>query len=450
MGKDSKRLVWFEGMTLDPHHFQQWDRHRDGVIDARLRAVAPEGWGLASCSIDEERLANGELSVKECTCVMPDGLVVDVPDVSPAPDVRNVKEHLSATNDRIRVLLSVPAGRPNGRNVTLQGSTHNRETRFVAESKRVLDENTGDNKRPVEVAHTNVQIRFADESQQGFSTLPIAEVQRAGGGFALSDEFVPPALYLRASDRLMEMTRQMLELLVSKSSNLSEHQDEIVGQREFSPSDILSLNLLGTLNAFIPVLSQHHVSGNSHPRDLLTTLTSLAGQLSTYVDGATVQPRNLPTYDHNAPSEAFNAIETTLRQMLGEATPSSSYQQFPFHAESESLFVADVDGGVLEDARLFLQARSDQHTETQLSNGLPEMLRVASPDTIDGVLQSYTQALNIEPTQRVPANMPVDKQATYFKVEKRGPFWEAILDEKGIAIFVPSDWEVELELMATS
>lgn len=451
MARDRKKVVWFEGMTLDPHHFQQWDRHRQSVLNARLRAVAPQSWGLSRLEIDEERLANGELALVECAGVMPDGLVFDVPESSPAPEARNVQEHFPATEEAVRVVLAIPAERQSGRNVQLQGTNQQRETRFVAESMEVPDENTGANERPVEVARTNVQVRFANETQQGYSTLPIAEVVRTGGGFALSDRFLPSCLYIDASERLMEMARRMLELLVTKSGDLTERKRNAFSQRELSPSDITALNLLGTVNTYIPQLNQHHASGQSHPRELFQTLTALAGQLSTYIESAPVHPRDLPTYDHTAPSEPFNRIETILRQMLGEATPSSNYQRIGLERKRESLLVASVQQSLLQEAQLFLATRSEQHTEEQLTNALPNMLRVASPDTIDAVLQSYTRALNVKATRRLPTGMPVDTQATYFKLEKRGPFWDSILEEEGIAVFLPSDFRgLDVELMAAT
>lgn len=449
--KQERKVVWFEGMTLDPHHFQQWDRYRQGELHFRSRAIAPGGWGLLKCEIDEERLANGQFVLRACQGVMPEGLTFDVPGASPVPDARNVQEHFPSTDEAVRVLLAVPADRPDGRNVTLQGTSHDRETRFVAQSTTVPDENTGTNQRPVEVASTNVQVRFSSEPQQGYSTMPIAEVERSAGGFVLREQFVPPCLHVGASERLVEITRQTLELLVTKSTDLTEYKEEAFAQRELSPSDITSLNLLGTLNTYIPLLNQHLAGTNSHPRAVFQTLVALSGQLSTYVENAPVPSRDLPTYDHTAPTEAFNRLDTILRQMLGEATPSADYQRIGLQRKRDNLLVTSVDARVLEKSQLFLVTRSGEHTEKQLTNALPEMLRVASPSTIDDVLQSYTQALSIEATRRLPANMPIDNQATYFKMEKRGPFWESILDEEGVAIFVPSDFQdVEVELMAAA
>ena len=45
--------------------------------------------------------------------------------------------------------------------------------------------------------------------------------------------------------------------------------------------------------------------------------------------------------------------------------------------------------------------------------------------------------------------MPVDQQATYFKLQKRGPFWESIQDSGALAIFVPQEFSsIDLKLIA--
>jgi type VI secretion system protein ImpJ len=117
----------------------------------------------------------------------------------------------------------------------------------------------------------------------------------------------------------------------------------------------------------------------------------------------------------------------------------------------ENLLTTSVRPELLDEAQLFLVTRSDTHSEKQLTESLPNMLRIASPNTMDAVLQSYTKALAVKATRRLPTGMPVDNQATYFRLEKRGPFWESICDENGIAIFLPSEFtSVEMNLIAAT
>jgi type VI secretion system protein ImpJ len=449
MVQDKKKIIWREGMTLDPHHFQQWDRHQQSVLNARTRAVAPYGWGVSHITFDEERLANGELALLECSGIMADGLVFDVPESGSVPEVRNVQAHMPATEERIGVRLAIPSARQGERNVRLQGGANQRETRFVAESMNVSDENTGANERPIEVARTNVQLRFANESQQGYSTMPVAEIVRTGGGFSLSDSFVPPSLRIGASGRLMHLTRQMIELLVAKSSDLTERQRNAFSQRELSPADVRAIQLLGAVNTYIPRLNNQFNGAVHHPERLFETLLALAGQLSAYVEKASVRPRDYPVYNHVDATASFNRIQEILLEMLGEATPSSNYERLSLERRRENLLITTVRRELLDNAQLFLATRSDHHSEQQLTESLPSMLRIATPSTIDGVLQMQVKALTVTATRRLPIGVPVDNRATYFRLEKHGEYWESIREEGAIAVFLPSGFSrVEVNLMA--
>jgi type VI secretion system protein ImpJ len=87
--------------------------------------------------------------------------------------------------------------------------------------------------------------------------------------------------------------------------------------------------------------------------------------------------------------------------------------------------------------------------EERLITELPRMLRIASPATIEDVLRSYTRALTVEHTHRLPVGLPVDQQANYFQINKRGPFWDAISDERAIAVFIPAEFDqVNVEVVA--
>ena len=43
-------------MTLDPHHFQQWDRYYQGTLEARISALNRFDWGVSRLELDRERL----------------------------------------------------------------------------------------------------------------------------------------------------------------------------------------------------------------------------------------------------------------------------------------------------------------------------------------------------------------------------------------------------------
>lgn len=450
MTQDRKRLVWFEGMTLDPHHFQQWDRYQHHMVEDRIRAFTPYSWGLTDLSIDTDRLRNGEFVITTCCGVFPDGLTIDLPNTGQPPSPKNVQDAFEPQQERLPVILAVPAERRDGGNVTMQNGVKRRDTRYLSETVGVVDENTGSNERRIEVAHANVQVRLGQEPTGNDTTMQIAEVERtASGTFELVSDFIPPSLRVSASERLKTILRRLVEKLVSKSSTFAERRDNILAQRELSPSDVTAMGLLGAVNTLLPEIQHHHASQESHPKEVYLTLCRLAGQLAAYTPEAKVQPRDLPAYNHADLAAAFNPLVEGLDVLLGGASPRANYDRIDLKRPRDNLFTASLSPDQIDEAQLFLVVRSDTMPEEKVVNDLPGMLRIASPDTIDAVLSSYTRALNIDHTTRLPVGIPIDAGASYFRLRKRGPFWEAVEDAGSLAIFVPSNPdELQLQMLA--
>ena len=158
------RVTWSEGMALDPHHFQQWDRYHLAVLHARIRSIAPHAWGLTELRLDEDAIANGTCRIVRCAGSTVDGLLFSIPDTEPAPAERRIAEHFPPTAERLAVYLAAPAERPGARNFLLPHASTQRESRFIVETVAVVDETTGQDERDIEVARPNLMIKFGGES----------------------------------------------------------------------------------------------------------------------------------------------------------------------------------------------------------------------------------------------------------------------------------------------
>lgn len=144
-------------------------------------------------------------------------------------------------------------------------------------------------------------------------------------------------------------------------------------------------------------------------------------------------------------------MEHILRELLGSATPKANYVNIRLDRQRDNLYGARIDADLLKQAQLLLVARSDRLPEQVLISEMPRMLRIASPETIDAVLRSYTRALSLEHTTRLPSGMPVDGQANYFQLQQHGPFWDAVIESGALSIFVPSEFAgVNLQLLAVN
>ena len=73
------KVVWTEGMFLQPQHFQQHDRFLANQMQAKVASMSPYHWGFADLQIDEAALAMGKLALVSARGVLPDGTAFSMP-----------------------------------------------------------------------------------------------------------------------------------------------------------------------------------------------------------------------------------------------------------------------------------------------------------------------------------------------------------------------------------
>ncbi|GAB5537542.1 MAG: type VI secretion system baseplate subunit TssK [Rubricoccaceae bacterium] len=446
---DRRRVVWYEGMTLDPHHLQQWDRAVRAEIGARVDAIGRYGWGLAHLDIDHDRLANGELALQAARGVMPDGLPFQLPQDAPVPATRDVRDGLAPTAETVRVYLAIPSLRAGGANVLLEGAAARRETRYIAEEVSVPDETTGADERDVQIGRVNARLLFEGESRDDYVTLAIAEIGRAADGtFAVRPDYIPPSVATNATPALEGVVRATTERLAARAGEFARRWQAVRDQREISPGDVTAQALLSAAAEYTPRLD-HLRRTEAHPVAVFGEMVGLAGRLWAAVPGTGPAPHELPAYEHAEPTGPFRDLASAIDQLLGGRAPRQNYTRVPLARRRANLFQASLAPEVLNAPHLVLAVRRDGVSPEHLRQALPQMLRIASPDTIEAVIRSATLALAVRAAETPPTGLPVDARAAYFIPRRSGPFWDAIRDAGAMALFTPSEFaDAEFELLA--
>jgi len=443
-----QKVMWSEGMFLTPHHFQQWDRHYEHLLQVRLRSVQALDWGVWDLKINEDGVANGQLALTKCAAAMPDGLAIDIPDLDPLPETRPIEPYFDAKKDRLGVYLGAPVVRPGIAACAADVPPGGRPVRYKRKFVNVADDNTGANERELSAARKDLRLLFEGEPLDDFITLKIAELERsATGTFSLRASYVPPCLYVGASAFLMTVLRRIVEILSTRSSDLSkQRRQRTEGLIQFTMSEAANFWLLHTVNHYIPPLLHFYDQQAVHPQLVYMELIQMAGELYTF--SAEGHPKDLPKYAHNDLSATFAGIEEKLRLLLETVVPTKCIP-IALQRVRESLFTARVpDEELLKNARFYLAVMADVPDE-KISREVPIHAKISSVDRVERLIAAALRGIAIKHLASPPAEIPVQPGRTYFEFDKRGEHWDAIASSRAMSIYVPPSFTgLKLELMA--
>ncbi|MGI8882685.1 MAG: type VI secretion system baseplate subunit TssK [Pyrinomonadaceae bacterium] len=433
-----RKIVWNEGMLLTPHHFQQFDNYHEELLNSRVRSVLPFEYGVLDLQVNNEAVANGNFQINVCHAVLPDGLMINVPDAEAVPDLRPVKDHFHPEQERLGVHLAIPARKMGEANFQANGAKTNANLRYLQEGALVKDETSGTNEQPLAYAKSNLRLIFDDELRDGFTSMKIAELERTPTGqLKISEEYIPPILKVSGSMWLVNMLRQLVEILITKSGSLGEQRRQRnASLADFTTSEVAIFWLLHTINSSIPMMTHYFRSPLLHPEKLYLEMAGLAGKLMTFT--IEFHPKDIVKYDHDDLYFTFYSLSTQLKELLETVIPSRCV---PIILEKtrDTLYVGRIeDERLLKEAGFYLAVRA-QMPESKLIEGVPRVVKIASRDVIDSVIGSALPGVVLTHANPPPAPIPARVGFRYFMLDTIGPYWNGIKGSKVISVYVPDE-----------
>ena len=320
------KVMWTEGMFLQPQHFQQQDRYVTRSIDARLRLSVGYAWGFHSLAIDEAALHQGKLALSQATGVFRDGTPFALPMDDPAPLAIDV----AADVRDARVVLALALVRPGVAESDVEDASAAMPARFHATEMDVADSHAASLRQaPLQIGRLNLRLMLERDANEGYSCLGVARIveRRSDGRLLLDPQHLPPMLHVPENTVADGFAREIIGLLHQRGEALAARlaQPGRAGVGEIS--DFL---LLQICNRFEPQLVHARQSPVLHAEHFFALLLGLAGELSTFRDSK--RPSELVPYNHDDPARCFNALMNDLRQslsMVPTPSPKSSARSSP-------------------------------------------------------------------------------------------------------------------------
>ncbi|HZT56806.1 MAG TPA: type VI secretion system baseplate subunit TssK, partial [Burkholderiaceae bacterium] len=304
------KVVWTEGMFLQPQHFQQHDRFTEYQLRQRLAATLGHAWGFTSVAVDDAALALGKLSINSAQGVLPDGTAFSIPSNDAAPAAIDIPA--DARNER--VVLALVLQRPGIVESDAEQAAGAMGPRYTVAEVEVGDSNTNvDRDTAIQIGRLNLRLMLERDAGEGYATIGVARVveRRADNKLVLDTQYIPPMMHAQG--------HQILDGYVREICGLLHQRGEALAARLSQPgrggvAEIADFLLLEAVNRSQPVFMQLQQRSVLHPEILYAACLSLAGDLSTFREKR--RPPPFPEYLHDDLQKCFRAVMDDLRQSL--------------------------------------------------------------------------------------------------------------------------------------
>jgi len=439
----TNKVIWTEGMFLQPQHLQQHDRFLAQQAQMRLAATSPYAWGHVSLALDSAALNLGKIAITSAQGVMPDGLAFDVPGQDPAPAAFDVPPD---TRDQ-KVVLAITLQRPGVAETDAESDATSMPPRFRAAEVEVGDTNvSGQRAAPVQIGRMNLRIVLARDAGEGVATIGLCRVveRRADNKVVLDATYIPPSLHCAANELLASQMRDLHGMLHQRGEALAARlaQPGRAGVGEIA--DFLMLELV---NRNEPVIAQLRQASLLHPKDLYYYLVALVGDLSTFREGR--RPGEIPAYVHDDPASCFRPLMDQARQSLSSVMEQSAVP-IELQDRKYGVRVAIIPDVEMQRNAQFVFAVNSQLPGDALRARFPTQVKIGTVERIRDLVNLQLPGVSIRPMPVAPREIPYHAGFTYFELETRGSdMWKQLESSGGMAMHVAGDFPgLEIEFWA--
>lgn len=428
----NSKVIWSEGMLLQPQHLQQHDRYLHNIIENRVAGMRPYAWGFTRLAIDEQLLAQGKLALLACSGVLPDGTTFNLPQDDALPEPLDIPED---ARDAM-VVLALPLRR-HGINETSLDAGPDNFARHRPVDYEVMDSNGLDNSALMQVGSLRLRVALEKDVANAYATLGIGRVleRRPDNRVVLDPAYCPPCLDFRAAPRLAAFADELVGLLSQRAQALAGRlsQPGVAGAAE-----IVDFLMLQMLNRSTPLFA--HLAGATglHPERLYSELAQLAGELATF-SRPDKRASQYPVYRHDRLAESFAPLIEDVRAALSMVVDTRALA-LSLEERQFGIRVAVLpDPELLRSATFVLAVNADMPPEA-VRSGFPAMVKVGSIEKIRDLVNLQLPGIALRALPVAPRQLPFHAGYTYFELDKTGENWKMLANSVGFAMHIPNEY----------
>ncbi len=437
---DYSRIAWSEGLFLRPQHFQQQERYLDYSRRQQLAMQMAHCWGIRRLSIDYQSLKFGQFALSELEAVLPDGTVLQLPQVELLPAPVQVPR---TCRDQL-IYLCLAMDKTTGQNIS--SSDGAQISRFSFAEHSVTDVSLAEDATElVQLAKLRLLFKLESEDRGGFICMPVARVREISeqGEVRLVQKFIPPLLDIQQDAELSAFVNEALGMLCQRAEALADR----LGKSQGTANSIVDFLMLQVLNRYEPVL-RHIKSGVlEHPLQLYRLLISMLGELATFT-ARQKRPPEFPAYKHDDLTTVFGNLSVILNQTLSVVLEQTA-QALPLEQAKFGILVSALTDKTLLEYAQFVLAVSADLPPDDIRKHLPARLKIGPVEHIRELVNNQLPGIAVTALPVAPRQVPYHAGYHYFQLDKGSIYWERLASSGGLALHLSGNYPgLKIELWA--
>jgi type VI secretion system protein ImpJ len=427
------KVVWSEGLFLQPQHLQQQDRYFDRLLRTSTTGLRPFAWGLTELSLDTDLLTLGKFAVRSAAGILPDGTPFNVPEDVDHPTPIDLPE----TTRNMVVYVQLPTRQPGGVE-TAPPELVETVARYATDEFEATDVNAGyQGRASIPVGKLRLRYALESDARSGFTAIGLARVVevRADKSTVLDDGFIPPLLTCASSSVIGGFISQLQGLLHHRAEALAGRVSETTTRGTAEMADYLMLQLCNNYEPLLTHLAA--IAPQLHPESFYRTAVSLAGELATFTETRR-RPPAFPAYKHDDLQATFRPVMQSLRNSLSAVLEQTAV---PI-ALQESKFGIRVgrilDRSLVTEATWVLAVKAQVPAEN-LRRSFPNLVKIGPVEQIRELITVALPGIAARALPVAPRQLPYYAGTSYFELDRTSPYWAALSRSGGVAIHVTGD-----------
>ena len=429
----NNKVVWSEGMFLNPQHFQQQERYLEALIDGKFSSLDAYSWGMREFEIDQQMLKLGKVSLLSGRGIFPDGTPFNFPAIDAAPAVIDIPENTQNTI----VYLCLPVKRQGALEVVPNENAQSL-ARFTSIEHEIRDVSTDTGETvAIAIGKLNLRLLLGQDDLSGYVCIGMIRITeiRDDRNILLDDAYIPPLLDCKNSARLQGYLTELTGLLHSRAEAIAAR---LADPNRGGTAEVADYMLLQLLNRFEPLaLHMSHIKG-LHPVDLYGHMVQMIGELSTFVSKSKRAPV-FAGYLHDDIQTCFEPLMVALRNSFSTVHEQQAVA-LDLVEKKYGIRVAELrDRSMIGSSVFILSAKADL-PEEQLRLHLPAQIKIGPVERIRQLVNAAMPGIGLKPLPVAPRQIPFHSGFCYFQLEPKSEFWNELKHSGGFAIHVGGDF----------